>query len=150
MHPLFANKFSLSLGRQRKRAKINPLTNIFLLPLHLLELRTLFWGVFLKNLYFLTFTPLLIWTRVPKCTPIFLIFKKFYLPTHLFKPGEPFCTPPKRKSFRKQKNPSDLSNRRGKVSLNLVFNFNRQKEKDTANGFFSVSCALIFICKDYW
>lgn len=24
------------------------------------------------------------------------------------------------------------------------------KEKDTANGFFSVSCALIFICKDYW
>lgn len=37
-----------------------------------------------------------------------------------------------------------------KLVLNLVFNFNRQKEKDTANGFFSVSCALIFICKDYW
>ena len=63
MHPLFANNFSLSLGRQRKRAKINPLTNIFLLPLHLLELRTLFWGVFLKNLYFLIFTSLLIWTK---------------------------------------------------------------------------------------
>ena len=63
MHPLFANNFSLSLGRQRKRAKINPLTNIFLLPLHLLELRTLFWGAFLKNLYFLIFTSLLIWTK---------------------------------------------------------------------------------------
>ena len=99
--PYLQINFHLSLGRQRKRSKINPLTNIFLLPLHLLEPGTLFWGVFLKNLYFLTFTPLLIWTRVPKCTPIFLIFKKFYLPTHLFKPGEPFCTPPKRKSFRK-------------------------------------------------
>nr|DAQ77376.1 MAG TPA: hypothetical protein [Caudoviricetes sp.] len=37
--------FHLSLGRQRKRSKINPLTNIFLLPLHLLEPGTLFGGL---------------------------------------------------------------------------------------------------------
>ena len=61
--PYLQINFHLSLGRQRKRSKINPLTNIFLLPLHLFEQRTLFWGVFLKNLYFLAFTPLLIWTK---------------------------------------------------------------------------------------
>ena len=79
--PLFANKFSPLLGRQRKRAKINPLTNIFLLPLHLLELGTLFWGVFLKNLYFLTFTPLLIWTKGDEMHTHFPNFQKILL-TH--------------------------------------------------------------------
>ena len=79
MHPLFANKFFLSLGRQRKRLKINPLTNIFLLLLHLFEPGTLFWGVFLKNLYFFTFTSLLIWTRDIKMHTHFPDFQKFFI-----------------------------------------------------------------------
>ena len=81
MHPYLQINFHLSLGRQRKRAKINPLTNIFLLPLHLLEPGTLFWGVFLKNLYFLTFTPLLIWTKGDEMHPHVPNFQKILL-TH--------------------------------------------------------------------
>lgn len=86
---------------------------------------------------------------MPKCTPkidglIKIIWENFLLPSHLFEMGEPFCTPLRREKVSKTKNPSDLLNRKGKYSLSFVLNFNRQKEKDTAYEFFSVSCVLIF------
>ena len=63
MDPLFANKFSLSLGRQRKRSKINPLTNIFINPFTCLNRERFFGGCFWKIYKHLTFAPLLIWTK---------------------------------------------------------------------------------------
>ena len=122
MHPLFANKFSLSLGRQQKRSKINPLTNIFLLPLHLLELRTLFLGGFFEK---------------------FIIFCIFLLTSHLFEPGEPFCTPSEEKKFQKQKNLRFIKSK-GKVSLSFVLNFNRQKGKRHSRRIFLRKLCLDF------
>lgn len=54
-----------------------------------------------------------------------------------------FAPPPTRKSFRNKKSLRFIKSK-GKYSLSLVLNFNKQKEKDTADWFFSVSCALTF------
>lgn len=104
MHPYLQINFHLSLGRQRKRSKINPLTNIFLLLLHLFEQRTLFFGGVFEKFIFLTFTSLLIWTKGDEMHTHFLDLQNVFIYPHLFEPGEPFCTL-RRKKFTKIKIP---------------------------------------------
>lgn len=88
--------------------------------------------------------------RVTKCTPIFLIFKNFlFTPLTCLNLESRFAPPSGQKKFQKYKKSLRFIKSNGKMSLNLVLNRNRQKQKSTANGFFSVSCALIFNCKDY-
>lgn len=43
--------------------------------------------------------------------------------------------PLQREKVSETKKPSDLLNQKGKYSLSFVLNFNRQKEKDTADEF---------------
>lgn len=70
-------------------------------PFTCLNRERFFWGCFLKNLYFLIFTSLLIWTSGIKMHTHFLDLQNIFIYPHLFELIKAFCTPCKAKKSKK-------------------------------------------------
>lgn len=107
-------------------------------------------GCFLKNLYFLMFTSLLIWTKGDEMHTHFPDFQKILLTPSLVWTGRAVLYPFRREEVSENKKIPPIYQIEGEKLVWIWYSILIGKKKKTQpTDFFSVSCALIFICKDY-